>query len=39
MNFQSLTQHGDTFGDEDKGFDLLGNDSEQTWIEPKEQRH
>ncbi|XP_049922219.1 double-strand-break repair protein rad21-like protein 1 [Epinephelus moara] len=23
MSFQSLAQHGDTFGDEDKGFDLL----------------
>ncbi|KAM9351023.1 double-strand-break repair protein rad21-like protein 1 [Symphorus nematophorus] len=23
MSFQSLTQHADTFGDEDKGFDLL----------------
>lgn len=24
MNFHSLGQHGDTFGDEDQVFDLLG---------------
>lgn len=26
MRLQSLTHHGDAFGDEDKGFDLLGSD-------------
>lgn len=27
MSFHSLAQEGDAFGDEDKGFDLLGSDS------------
>lgn len=26
MSFQSLAHRGDSFGDEDKGFDLLGSD-------------
>lgn len=28
MSFQSLAQHGDAFGDEDRGFDILGSDYE-----------
>lgn len=30
VSFQSLAQHGDAFGDEDQGFDLLGS---LTWID------
>lgn len=31
ISFHSLAQHGDAFGDEDKGFDLLGSDCELIW--------
>ncbi|XP_035511965.1 double-strand-break repair protein rad21-like protein 1 [Morone saxatilis] len=43
MSFQSLAQHGDTFGDEDKGFDLLDfltiSSDQSTDFIPQEPRH
>ncbi|KAF1390147.1 hypothetical protein PFLUV_G00055090 [Perca fluviatilis] len=45
MTFQSLTQHGDAFGDEDRGFDLLDfltnptDNVESTDFIPEEPQH
>ncbi|XP_051281017.1 double-strand-break repair protein rad21-like protein 1 [Dicentrarchus labrax] len=43
MSFQSLAQHGDTFGDEDKGFDLLDfltiSSDQSTDFIPEEPQH